>query len=124
MRKKKEIKLHPALLFFVLTIIFLILAIITIQSTYARYVTALTATSSIELGTWSFSINNQNIMENSDISSTVVPIFNEDSEYIAEKNTRDYAAKLMTFQKDFAKAVSEKDETKLEELNTTLKQMT
>ena len=79
-----NLKINKKLLFLILTIIFLILLIITISSTYARYVTSLTAKSTVELGSWLISVNNQNIMDNPDVSSTITPIFNEDSEYIAQ----------------------------------------
>lgn len=83
-------KINMKLLFFVFALLFLTLAIITIQATYARYVTSLTAGGSVELGSWLIKVNDQNIMENSDLSNKIVPIFNkasendEFSEYIAE----------------------------------------
>lgn len=77
-------KINKKSLFFYLGILFLILVIITIQSTYARYVTSLQAKSTVELGSWLILVNNQNIIENSDVSDTIVPIFNTNSEYIAE----------------------------------------
>lgn len=85
-----RVKLNVKLLFFILAILFLILAIITIRGTYARYVTALTAEGSAELGKWLITVNEQNIIENSNLSNTIVPVFNkpdedsENSEYIAE----------------------------------------
>ena len=69
---------------FTFAIIFLVLAIITMYSTYARYVTSMTATSTIELGSWLIKVNNQNILNNSDISGTITPVFDGNSEYIAE----------------------------------------
>ena len=79
-----SLQINKKLLFFIITIIFLILALIAISSTYARYVTALTAKSTVELGSWLIKVNDQNIMDNSDFSSKITPIFNENSEYIAE----------------------------------------
>ena len=79
-----NLKIDKKLSFFILAIIFLILTLITINSTYARYVTSLTAKSTVELGSWLIKVNDQNIMDNSDISSKITPVFNENSEYIAQ----------------------------------------
>lgn len=80
MKNKTNIKL----LFFILALIFLVLAIISIRSTYARYITSLKATSSVEMGSWLILVNNQNIIEDSDLSTKIIPVFNENSQYIAE----------------------------------------
>ena len=80
MKSKFKIKI----LFFILTLLFLMLTIFLIRSTYARYITSLTAKSSVELGSWLIEVNNQNIIQDSDISEIVTPIFNENSEYIAQ----------------------------------------
>ena len=77
-------KINMKLLFFLFSIIFLVLAIISIRTTYARYITSLTAGGSVELGTWLVLVNNQNVMENSDLSNTITPNFNIESSYIAE----------------------------------------
>lgn len=77
-------KFNIKLLFFLLTLLFLIITIISIRTTYARYVTSLTATSYVELGRWLILVNNQNIIENSDISDIITPVFSADSEYITE----------------------------------------
>ena len=75
-------KIYMKLLFFLITIIFLILTIISIQTTYARYVTALTARSKVELGRWLILVNNQNVIDDSDISDIVIPEFSMNNEYI------------------------------------------
>lgn len=80
MKNKTTIKL----LCFIFAILFLVLAIISIRITYARYITSLTATSTVEMGSWLIYVNNQNIVQNSDLSSVITPVFNTDSEYIAE----------------------------------------
>lgn len=77
-------KINIKLLFLILALLFLVLAIISISTTYARYVTSLTAGGSVELGRWLITVNNQNIIENADLSNKITPIFNEDSEYITE----------------------------------------
>lgn len=77
-------KFNKKILFFIITSIFLVLTIFLISSTYARYITSLTANSTVELGSWLISVNNQNILQNSDVSEVITPEFNSDSEYIAE----------------------------------------
>ena len=76
-------KINIKLLFFIVSLFFLILTLILIQFTYARYVTSLTDTSSIELGKWLIYVNNQDITTDSNLSTVIVPEF-IDSEYIAE----------------------------------------
>lgn len=70
--------------FFILTVLFLILTIFLISSTFARYITALTATSTVEMGSWSILVNNQNIIENANLSERIIPVFNSNPTYIAE----------------------------------------
>lgn len=36
------------------------------------------------MGKWLITVNDQNILENSDLSEKIVPVFNDDSDYIAE----------------------------------------
>ena len=50
-------KINLKLLFFIASIVSLIITIVFIQITYARYVTSLTAKSNVELGTWSIKEN-------------------------------------------------------------------
>lgn len=80
MKFKFNIKLY----FFILAILFLILTVFLINSTFARYITALTTTSTVEMGRWSILVNNQNIMENSNLSERIIPVFNSNPNYIAE----------------------------------------
>ena len=77
-------KVNKKILFCFLALLFLVFTIFLFQTTYARYVTSLTAKSTVEMGSWLIRVNNQNIIENSDISDWVSPVFNSDSEYIAE----------------------------------------
>ena len=77
-------KINIKLLFLILALLFLVLAIISIRTTYARYVTSLTAGGSVELGRWLIKVNDQNILDNADLSNIITPIFNEGSEYITE----------------------------------------
>lgn len=77
-------KFNKKILFSLLTAIFIVLTIFLIGFTYARYITSLTANSTVELGSWLILVNNQNILQNADVSEVIVPEFNSDSEYIAE----------------------------------------
>ena len=70
--------------FFFFTVLFFILTIFLIRSTFARYLTALTTTSTVEFGSWSILVNNQNILENANLSECIIPIFNNNPTYIAE----------------------------------------
>lgn len=80
-----KLKISKKLLFFILAILFLLLAIITIRTTYARYVTSLAAEGSVELGSWLINVNNQNIIETSNISNWVFPIMTDEvAEYTAD----------------------------------------
>lgn len=79
-----KFKFNIKLCFFLLTILFLILTLFLINNTFSRYITALTATSTVEMGRWSILVNNQNIMENSNLSERIIPVFNSNPTYIAE----------------------------------------
>ncbi len=78
-------KINFKLFFFLAAIISLILTILSLLTTYSRYVTSITAKSYVELGKWLILINNQDITDNSDISSVLTPVFDK-SDYIAEGN--------------------------------------
>lgn len=77
-------KINLKILFFTLAIFFLILTIFLIRNTYARYITSLATTSYVEMGSWLIRVNNQNIIQNSDISDVVTPIFDSNPQYIAD----------------------------------------
>ncbi len=120
-------KFNIKILFFMLAFIFLILTILTIRSTYARYVTSLTAGGSVELGRWLIKVNDQNIMENSDLSKKIIPKFSG-STYIAEDKIvptstgsvqikLDYQDVTVPFQYDISFATSE--DTFLEDFKIT-----
>lgn len=61
--------------FLVLALLGVILCFITIQMTYARYITSLPQSSYVKLGSWLLTINDQNVIQNSDISELIVPNF-------------------------------------------------
>lgn len=96
-------KINIKLLLFILSLLFFILTIFLIRSTYARYITSLTARSSVEMGSWFITVNDQNIVENSDISNIVTPIFNEDSEYIAENKIAPTSTGYVLIEVDYSK---------------------
>lgn len=77
-------KYSRKLLVSILALIFLIFSILAIQYTYARYITALTTKSYVELGSWLININEQNIMANSNFTNAISPVLNSDSDYIAD----------------------------------------
>jgi len=83
-------KINIKLLFFLFALLFLVLAIITIRSTYARYITSVASGGSAEMGSWFITVNNQDILTNSDLSNIIIPVLNkaneedEYSEYIAQ----------------------------------------
>ena len=76
-------KFNTKLLFFLIALIFLLLTVIIIQSTYARYVTSLTTGGSVELGRWLIKVNDQNIIQDPNLSNKIIPVF-DSSDYIAE----------------------------------------
>ena len=79
-----KLKFNIKFSFFILTVLFLISTIFLIYSTFARYLTALTTTSTVEFGSWSILVNNQNIMENANLSECIIPVFNSNPTYISE----------------------------------------
>ena len=78
-----KFKYSRKILFFILALIFLIFSILSIQYTYARYITALTTKSYVELGSWLINLNGQNIMDNPNFTGVITPVFTE-TEYVAE----------------------------------------
>jgi hypothetical protein len=53
-----------------------------IQDSYAKYVSSAGATSDLTIAKWAFTVNNQDVLTNSDFSSTITPTF-PGSTYIA-----------------------------------------
>lgn len=62
------------ILFFI-SILIIILTLVFIAQTYAKYLTSTSGTASIPVAKWNIVINNQSIKNNSDISSSIVPVF-------------------------------------------------
>lgn len=114
-------KVNKKILFFVLALLFLILTIFLIRTTYARYITSLTAKSYVEMGSWLIRVNNQNIMQTSDISEWVVPVFNSNPEYIAEGKISPTSTGSVTITIDYEEVtVPFKYEISFEHDNSTL----
>jgi len=61
--------------FFIIASIFAILAISFLIQTYAKYVTSANGLTSIPIAKWNIVINNKSIKNNSDISSSIIPVF-------------------------------------------------
>lgn len=57
--------------FLILTLIWLIITFNLIKSTYAKYLTELNTNTNISISRWDISVNNQNIIDNSNISSVL-----------------------------------------------------
>jgi len=81
---KFKFKFNKKLLILLCSFIFLAFSIISIRDTYARYVTSLTTKSHVELGRWLLTVNNHNIMENSDFSAAISPLLNTSTDYMLE----------------------------------------
>lgn len=60
---------------FIIASIFAILGISMLIQTYAKYVTSANGLTSIPIAKWNIVINNKSIKNNSDISSSIIPVF-------------------------------------------------
>jgi len=61
--------------FFIIASLFAVLGTSMLIQTYAKYVTSTNGLTSIPIAKWNIVINNQSIKNNSDISSSIVPVF-------------------------------------------------
>ncbi len=50
-----------------------------IQESYAKYISSASATSNFAIAKWTFIVNNQDVLSNSDFSSTIVPVIDSNS---------------------------------------------
>ena len=68
MKIKKKIVLFIALisLFYLVT---------TIENTYAKYISSATAEADMTIARWNILVNNQDILNNSNFSNTISPVF-------------------------------------------------
>ena len=53
----------------------LLLLVDMVQDTYAKYVSSASANSEFTIAKWSFLVNQQDVLSNSDFSNTIVPVF-------------------------------------------------
>lgn len=60
---------------FFISILIICLTLILIAQTYAKYLTSTSGTASIPVAKWNIVLNNQSIKNNSDISSSIAPVF-------------------------------------------------
>ena len=68
MKTKKKI-------IFFLALLSLFYCITLMQKTYAKYVTNASASADLTIARWSILLNNQDIIQNSDFSETITPVF-------------------------------------------------
>lgn len=61
--------------FLLLACIWFIISFSVVQTTYAKYVTNLDANTNISISYWNILVNNQNIVENPDITATMAAVF-------------------------------------------------
>lgn len=57
----------------------LILLLDIMQDTYAKYISSADATSNFSIARWSFLVNDQDVLSNSDFSTTIIPTFDASS---------------------------------------------
>ena len=74
-----------------LAMISLLVLVSTIQESYAKYISSASANSNFSIAQWTFKVNDQDVLSNSDFSSTIVPVINENDDiregYIAPTST-------------------------------------
>lgn len=59
----------------IIAFISLILLIDMVQDTYAKYISSADATGDLTIARWAFLVNNQDVLDNNDFSTTITPIF-------------------------------------------------
>lgn len=75
-------KLNKRYIFLILACIFILLSVYFIVQIYGKYLSSASGTTVMPIAKWNIKVNNQNIKDNSDISSTITPVFPGNS-YIA-----------------------------------------
>ena len=68
-------KIKRKIVFFV-ALMSLFYCVSLMQETYAKYVSSATANAELTIARWNILVNNQDILNNSDFSSTITPTFN------------------------------------------------
>lgn len=67
-------KIKKKIVFFI-ALMSLLYCVSLMQETYAKYVTSASATANLTVARWNVLINNQDVVENSNFSNTIVPTF-------------------------------------------------
>lgn len=67
-------KYRKAIIFIALISLFYCVSLI--QSTYAKYVTSTTGTTNLTIAKWNIVVNDQDVINNSNFTNTIVPMFN------------------------------------------------
>ena len=62
-----------------LACISLLLLLNMIQDTYAKYISSASANSEFTIARWSFLVNSQDVLSNSDFSNTIIPTFDQNT---------------------------------------------
>ena len=62
-----------------LACISLLLLLNMIQDTYAKYISSASANSTFSIARWSFLVNTQDVLSNSDFSNTIIPSFDQNT---------------------------------------------
>ena len=63
----------------ILAFVSLILLIDMVQDTYAKYISSADATSDFTIARWAFLVNNQDVLDDSDFSATILPTFDSNA---------------------------------------------
>lgn len=71
-------------IFFILAFIWFFVSFFIIKQTYAKYITAITGSTNVGISLWDISINNQNIINQSDFSRNLSLEFPGDTYYIED----------------------------------------
>ena len=67
-------KAHKKLVFFILFILLFFLFFF-ILNTFAKYLSSVSSSANVSIASWNIKVNNVTINENTDISSTIIPVF-------------------------------------------------
>ena len=68
-------KRNKKILFFIIILIFLLIISFIIVDTYAKYLSSASSSANVSIAKWNIKVNNVTIKDNTDISSTITPVF-------------------------------------------------
>ena len=71
--------LHNRKFRFLLACISLLLLLDLMQDTYAKYISSADATGNFTIARWAFLVNEQDVLNNSDFSNTIIPVFDQNN---------------------------------------------